>query len=180
MTPGHPACASSALPNVCFYWNNNHHNNNRWGPAMPALLAGMMPWACQLRVALPGYQFDCREPGSAMKSWDRWDGKEAGERAGSQKASVTRADCTDSSLQNFAGLAFFWWKIVAYVCWGAVPLWAKSTVPARLDLSPRCAPWSRAAGPGQVASMGQHRGVWHGLLSKGHPAPRPRECAPGN
>lgn len=48
MTPGHPACASSALPNVCFYWNNNHHNNNRWGPAMPALLAGMMPWATSL------------------------------------------------------------------------------------------------------------------------------------
>lgn len=40
--------------------------------------------------ALPGCQFYCRKLGKDMKSWDRWDGKEAGEWAGSQKASVIR------------------------------------------------------------------------------------------
>ena len=58
----------------------------------PCSLAGVMPWESQLRVALPGCQFYCRKLGNAMKSWNRWDGKEAGKWAGSQNASVIRVD----------------------------------------------------------------------------------------
>lgn len=151
---------------------------------MPALLAGMMPWESQLRVALPGYQFYCREPGSAMKSWDRWDGKEAGEWAGSQKASVIRADYTDLSLQNFAGLAFFWWKIFVYIFWGMVPLLNKEHLPCRAGFVSSLSVLLGAGLQGQggllpwdsieVSDMDSSgKGTWH-------PPLRPWECSPGN
>lgn len=88
---------------------------------MSAPCSGMTPWESPLRVAHPGCQFYCRKPGNAIESWDRWDGKEAGKRAGSQEGSVI-SWLNWLALESVCWVGIFWWKIFVSVCWGTAPL----------------------------------------------------------
>lgn len=113
-------------------------------------------------------QFYCRKPGNAIKSWDRWDGKETGKWAGSQEGWVIRVDWTDLPLKGFARLAFFDGKILSMCVEEQHHFWKISTFPARLDLSPQffCfLDW--AAGQGEIFQWGSTLGSDMNFSAKG-------------
>lgn len=136
---------------------------------MPALLVGMLPWESQLRVHFQATSFIAENQEMLWRT--ETDVMVRRQASGQGARKIQSFEFTDLSCRILLDWHCSDGKYLSMSVEEQYHFWTKSSLPGWSCHLTFCAPLSRVAGPGQGALVGQHGGLWHGLLSKGYLVP---------